>query len=642
MKRAGFLSVILVIAASGVQAATFTWEGAAADNAAWTNGASWVGGTAPDNAGGHDIVLTNGSGAARSSFLYEDWTLNSLTFSGSATHYLQQSGNRAIFLGAGGHTNVSGSWLYWYPKWTFTTADSHLVGRGIPYNTLDSTFSGGTRVHLQLTDLRVQTGFTTTTNVFYYLESGGPSLYGAGINNLGLNKLFVTLADPAVSPANVRSIGWFSTTSSNHLYFDTPIEFDAATMAPTSNRRFDLSTQKTQSGGSPLTVHVRGNWTMTNGPKITNVNGLGWLWLNGGGSAGNVANLRTYYEQDSSTIVSDSRPDGDWAGDVFVYSGIHVIHAPHAFKTNNSAFFNIGTAGGGTTTISNNMLLATSGNHVAGIIALRGGDSINGTSRPTGTIGIEGTGSVEFTGNLSLGRWAAADTLKVMNLALYAGPGGTANFSGNIKDFTHTGSGDLAAGLVDVVGGGTVILGGFNTYTNRTTVRENTTLQLDGSMVSEIEVLAGSTLKGVGASSANVILRGDFAPGASIGTFTAYADVDFLGGSTLTIELGPGNTSDLLDAYADLDITGATLRLVGSDVGTFTIANYGSLTGTFSSVDTTGLAAGLLLDTSVYATGINYGGKGDNTISLTVIPEPASFLLLASGLVAAWKLRRRA
>jgi hypothetical protein len=294
---------------------------------------------------------------------------------------------------------------------------------------------------------------------------------------------------------------------------------------------------------------------------------------------------------------------------------------------------------GGTTMSTNNMLLATSGNHVEGKIRLIGGDAVTNavsTNRSVATIGIEGTGSVEFSGSLLLGRRGSADTLKVMNLALFAGPGGTVTVWGAISEVTYSGSGALAAGLVNVVGGGMVNLSGVNTYTNKTTVRDGTTLQLDGSMYSEIEVLAGSTLKGTGATDANVILGGDFAPGASIGTFMANADVDFLTGSTLTIELGPGNTSDLLDVIGDLDITGATLRLVGNDVGTFTIATYGSLTGgTFALVDTTGLGDGYTLDSLAYGT-----GSGD-AITLTVIPEPASILLMLSGIVGAYKLRRR-
>jgi hypothetical protein len=246
-------------------------------------------------------------------------------------------------------------------------------------------------------------------------------------------------------------------------------------------------------------------------------------------------------------------------------------------------------------------------------------------------MGLEGEGAVEFSGNIWMTRRADATAWQVHNMYLTAPSNGTLTVSGKIQD---TGAG-FVRGL-NITGGGTVVLENINIYTNRTTVMSNTTLRLDGSLASEIEVLSGSVLKGGGAANANVIISGDFAPGASIGTFTAYADVDFLSGSTFTIELGPGNTSDLLDVIGDLDITGATLRLVGNDVGTFTIATYGTRTGgAFALVDTTGLGDGYTLDSLAYGT-----GSGD-AITLTVIPEPASILLLVSGLVGAYKLRRR-
>jgi hypothetical protein len=641
MKKALYQSVVLIVAATGAMAATFEWKGPTSGN--WSTATNWVGDVAPDNDGTADIVFTNIAVSGLNSDVDINWNVNSLTYALGVNQSmnLRITGSAtALSVGAGGIIgNTTSPWLFYRAPVKFTTADSYIKNKIYWYSSVDSTYAGGTKVHLQLTDFRAD-AMTTTTNVFYYLESGGPAIYQANVNALGSNKVYITVATPGVAPASVRNIGIYGTSPSNHMYFDTPLEFDAASVAPGGTRRFDLNFQRTPSvAGNTNITHVRGNWTMANGTTITNTGGLGWFWLSAGSSANDMG-AQKYYEQDSSSIVSAPTGINNWAGDVFVYNGFHVINAPHAFKTNNSAFFNIGGASGGITRGSNNVLLATSGNHVNGIIRLTGGDAVtNGnpvvTNRPWATLGIEGTGSVEFMGNVSLTRYSTADTMKAMNLKLYAGLGGTAIFSGGISENNYAGS--EAVGFVEVVGGGTVVLSGLNSYTNKTTVRENTTLQMDGSMTSEIEVLAGSTLKGEGNTSANVIIGGDFAPGTSIGTFTAYTDVDFLAGSTFTIELGPGNTSDLLDAYGDLDITGATLRLVGSDIGTFTIANYGTLTGdSFASIDTIGLTGGVTFES------INYGGKDGNFISLTVIPEPASVLLMVSGLVAAWKLRRRA
>jgi hypothetical protein len=378
---------------------------------------------------------------------------------------------------------------------------------------------------------------------------------------------------------------------------------------------------------------------------FTNTSGAGVFTFYGGN---NDMKKRIYHEADNSGLQSAAITSKNaWSGDFAINSGWHVVNAAHAFKSNNTARVNLTDQSGGTTIISNRQFLLNNGITYNGDVAIWGGSSMTNSAgvgpefrlQASAWVGIEGTGSAEYNGRILISR---ADDLteygnRGFNAVFYATNGGTAHFYGNIEES------DGALGQkAFITGGGNIVFGGTCTYTNRTTVMSNTTFQLDGSMTSEIEVLAGSTLKGAGSTGSNVSLGGDFAPGASLGTFTAYADVDFGSGSTLTIELGPGNTSDLLDVYGDLDIGSAILRLVGSDIGTFTIANYGSLTGEFLNIDTMGLASGLSLDTSVYATGINYGGKDGNFISLTVIPEPASFLLLASGLVAAWKLRRRA
>jgi hypothetical protein len=511
-----------------------------------------------------------------------------------------------------------------YAPIKFSAATSNLKGQYIWYSPIDSTAVGGTLVHAFPGDMRIQSGATTTTNITWSLESGEFALYGNDVNALGKNAIKVA--------GGATSIGMYNNVASNHIYFDTPLEFDTTKVRTTA--RFTLNTAKSNAGG--LITHVRGAMSTLGGLAMTNDNGRGWLWLQG---INNSTKDKAYYEQDGSTLTAPAVAFGAYSGDVFVYTGYHVINTTNAFGIGNNLFFELGDSSGGVSGSTNRYLLATSGNNVAGKIRIGGGSS-NAAGRISSTLGLEGTGAVEFSGAIKLETWSVANGgANAHNLNLTAQAGGTATFSGNISGngTLYSGAGDGTAGGVFITGGGTVVLGGFNTYTNKTTVRENTTLQMDGSMTSEIEVLAGSTLKGEGNTSANVIIGGDFAPGTSIGTFTAYTDVDFLAGSTFTIELGPGNTSDLLDAYGDLDITGATLRLVGSDIGTFTIANYGTLTGdSFASIDTIGLTGGVTFES------INYGGKDGNFISLTVIPEPASVLLMVSGLVAAWKLRRRA
>jgi hypothetical protein len=464
------------------------------------------------------------------------------------------------------------------------------------------------------------------------MEGGQFAIYTADMNAaLGTNKILVA------GSGGQRYIGVYGSTASNHEYWTTPIEIDE-TKIGSGNGTIPLAFifARGSSDSDTLITHVQGKWTTKSGNVFSNTSGIGAFALYG---KNDDQKARVYFEADNSGLKGSTVPgDNSWSGDLQINGGQNVINAPHAFGTNNSFFVNMSDQSGGVTLQRSMSLLATSGNNVSGTIRAYGGSVyIAGavTNRQMAFIGLEGTGSVEFSGKILLAMWAdQGATSKLHDVYLTAGPGGTAIFSGIIKESTVTGS--TLAPRVNITGGGTVVLENTSTYTNRTTVMSNTTLRLDGSLASEIEVLSGSTLKGAGAAQANLIVSGEVAPGASIGTFTAYADVDFLSGSTFTIELGPGNTSDLLDVIGDLDITGAVLRLVGNDVGTFTIATYGTLTGgTFASVDTTGLGDGCTLDSLAYGTG------SSDSITLTVIPEPASILLMLSGIAGAYKLRRR-
>lgn len=633
------LGIALLTAAAS--AATFTWD--CPTNGNWSAATNWTGDVTPDNDGTADLVLTNvntGAGG-QGNYCYVDqpWSIQSVRFAnqelyGSLNVALSDRGSLSV--GAGGIVGGTGRpWFYQRAPIQFTTADSSIRNSMFWYGALDSTCSGGTRVHLQLTEFNGDTGMSTTTNVFFFLESGAPCLYATGLNVLGSNKVYVTLANPTVDPAKVRGIGTYGSSTSNHLYFDTPIEFDAATVLSGKSRYFSLKFQRT--GTVSLVTHVRGDWTLANGPKITNTSGLGWCYLEGGGTAANNVNTKTYYEQNSSGILSDAVTDNAFSGDFFIYQGFHVINASHAFKAGNSAFFNIGGASGGASAGSNYVLLATSGNTVNGNIRLTGGDTVTNsvsTNRPWGTVGIEGAGSVEFKGWILLDRQTAVHTLKVMNLNLFAGPGGTATFSGGIAESSLNGK--QVAGLVNVTGGGTVVLSGANSYTNTTTILGNTTLRLDGSLASALlEVGPGATLSGSGQTMGRLASSGTVAPGS--GGLKVSGDAEFLPGSVLRMELpAGGDAAGLLEVGGALDLSYATLALSGGRANaTYTIATAGRLTGdTVARIDPSRLTPGLIADSAqVQADG--------NRLRVTIVkgttpPSSAGFAPASTPGTARW------
>jgi hypothetical protein len=657
-----WVALVLVFAATRGYAAN-TWT--SPTDGYWTNSANWDVG--PLNNGTADIVLTNVTAATRWASIAEDWSINGLSFTGGGGDmFVGQTGSRTLFIGAGGilsdRTMGAERWLIFYPKITFTTTDA-TIGKtaaatwaSIQFqNTIDSTAVGGTKIHA-LTGynggyIQLYTGAVSTTNISWSLENSRFAIYANPIDALGSNKLTVVWTGTRTVDRSA-TIGLYrpGTLTNSANYFDTPIEVDPLAVGTDNGvnlRPLTFVAQKYRTDGGAFTQYVRGVWTSKGSVAITNTQGNGWLQIRGSSADANLL-TRTYWQMNSSGLLVNSIASPSWNGDVSLNgSGYNVIDAPHAFGTNNSWSVNISNDNGGLLNERDRYFLATAGNNYSGVVRVYGNGAVsNSPGQTPGTvirgrafIGIEGAGSVTFSGPIflyprenSTNLVAAPGLENTYDAYLYARSGGTAVFEGLISQNSWAGT----APKVFITGGGTIVMENSNTYTNRTMVMSNTTLRLDGAVLSEIEVLSGSTLMGIGSTSDNLIVGGDVAPGASIGTFTVYGNVDFQTGATLTVELGPGNTSDSLDVLGDLDITLAVLRLVGSQAGTFTIANYGTLTGAgFASVDTTGLGDGYTLDSLAYGT-----GQGDS-ISLTVIPEPASILLMLSGIIGAYKLRRR-
>lgn len=222
--------------------------------------------------------------------------------------------------------------------------------------------------------------------------------------------------------------------------------------------------------------------------------------------------------------------------------------------------------------------------------------------------------------------------------------------SGNL---TSTGGG------ITKIGTGTLVLSGTNTYTGATVVSAGTLL-INGSQTSAtgtVSVSANATLGGNGTLGGAVTIanNGILAPGTT-------------GDATTTLTLNGTNlTISGIDSKINLDITGTaagafdriagintfaqggdiTFTLTGSyvDGNSWNVFGFSGKSGTFNSVTLAGDYAGSLSWDGSNWTNTNIGGQSwqfdEAAGTLSVIPEPTTWALLAVSLTAVTVFRRR-
>ncbi len=292
------------------------------------------------------------------------------------------------------------------------------------------------------------------------------------------------------------------------------------------------------------------------------------------------------------------------------------------------------------------------------------GNAISGTGAlaqsGTGTLGLTGNNSYTGGTNLNAGTLALGSAGAIGSSGLISFGGGTLQSSAaNTTDYSSRFSNAAAqaykldtngqnvalaspltsiGGSLTKSGAGTLTVTNTHTYTAATNVNGGTLL-VNGALsnTSAVTVAAGATLGGAGSIAGDVTsIAGHVSPGASIGTLTV-GSMGFSGVGSLDIEFGTGdNNSDLLVATGALSLGGSTTLQVSAIPGTvlpltgssYTIAQFASLTGTFSDVQ----------GPTRYQYFVTYGS---NSITLQVVPEPASALLLALAGLAALRRRRQ-
>ncbi|MBK1825720.1 beta strand repeat-containing protein [Haloferula rosea] len=394
--------------------------------------------------------------------------------------------------------------------------------------------------------------------------------------------------------------------------------------------------------GSNFANLVANNGTM-------NIEGSGSLTLSGGITGNGVLNIN------SSGVITST------AGGVSLPNIINVNSG--TLRLNNSSFAGNRMTGNGVVTVESGATLEIATAHGLGgypgnseAVVLNGGTLLMTRENYFGSLTMRGA-TVTGPGDVRSGNnsnflitGSAASTVSSVVSNVF-----TSNWT--VEDATGSSATDLlisgtiigSAAMVKN-GAGTLEVTGNNTYTGTTTINGGTLLVNNGSGsgtgTGTLNVTAAATLAGAGTIGGNALVDGTIAPGNSPGTLGFEGDLGLNSSSILDYELNPmdltpgGGINDLMTIAGNFTLDG--LLQVTASSGDFTSANLGdtwTLATYAGSLVDNGLELGAMptLDPT-YSWSVSSATPG--VVSLTIIPEPRSLLLVLLGGLALARRRR--
>jgi len=295
------------------------------------------------------------------------------------------------------------------------------------------------------------------------------------------------------------------------------------------------------------------------------------------------------------------------------------------YEAGNNAAFGTGTVyfiGAGGTIRGSGTAPRTIGNNVQ----INSAFSATAASNPT----FAGSAPVTFTGNIDLN-----GSLRGLNVTSTA----PTTFAGVVQNggFQKFGTGQLSLNSVtgNTYTGGTIVNAGILNVNNTSG---------SGTGTGTVSVAAAGTLSGNFSISGVTVVNGTLSPGNSVGTSNFGSSLTLGSAAVTLMELASPTSFDTINVSGLMTLDGIiNVVTIGGYVvqagTTFDLINWGTLNATgfnpatdinFAGAQT---APGVTFDTS------NFAVNG----TITAVPEPSTYALLASGLafgVAAYRRRR--
>lgn len=645
---------------------TFTWGSNSATD--WSLGSNWLGGIAPGSAAdpdNNDIAQWNSSSTGSTiqlnfGTLGSEYHLGTLqTVGGAVAKTLGSNSNTPGILQLNG-TGVNNLIIDHQGSSGFTIAPQAGGGTGplsLRLNAGNSTINnvGALTLSANISGTG-SNGITKTGSGALTLSgnntfTGGVTINGGGVNFIG-NSAFgtgtITVGPGAAAAAGfagspgtpfLNNTNSANTTLSNNIVLASPLSATTYTLQKTAsggqlnltgdisggNANTKLFFQTSTGGDNTTTFRLAGNNTFEaqmelwrGGLVVGNVNGLG--------AATNLLRLNP----NNNTTLGDLRFEvgGTFANPIQFLSATAINPNAHAVVlsgnlSGTTAWQVIGATGGGTGSLT----LTGANNTNSGQITVQTGGTLQvGNGGGTGTLG---TGNVVNNGTLNFNR---SDTQLLVNN----------NISG--------------IGAVQQTGTGTTTLAGANTFSGPLNINSGTlALGMTGSVAtSNIHVNAGARFDVSSAfgytlgTSQTLTLGRTTAPGIdAVGDFSIAGTVNVAGSGTMgtatfannlslvsgtvafdlanVTDVG-GGVNDLVSVAGDLSLFGvnniAVTAANGLTNGSYTLFNYGTLTGNSSNLSLLGVGAGTTRQTFAFDVGTGF----NSSVKLDVAGDAADLV----------------